>query len=216
MLLQGGPEYGLIDGCADISIIGGSLFKRTTVAKLRKQDFQKADRTLRTYDQKPFSLDGRIDLFADKKMRTPIYVKMDAHDQLLLSEGICRQLGIITYHTSVDRWRGGKGGKTPQTAPKPQEKAPTTANVPTVRVSLVQSEYFLPHQSRMVEVKTDSTRIHDGGCVLFEPTSEDGVAVMEPALIPTTDVTPVRVMVSNPIHSGWKKAVKSVRYLVPT
>ena len=166
---------------ADISIIGGSLFKRVaTVAKLRKRDFQKADRTPRMYHQKPFSLDGRIDLdvsFADKKMRTPIYVKMDAHDQLLLSEGICRQLGIITYHTSVERWRGGKGGKTPQTAPKPQEKAPTTANVPTVRVSLVQSEYFLPHQSRMVEVKTDSARIHDGGCVLFESTSEDGVAV---------------------------------------
>ena len=195
VFLQGVPVYGLIDSGADISIIGGSLFKRVaTVAKLRKRDFQKADRTPQTYVDLDVS-------FADKKMRTPIYVKMDAHDQLLLSEGICRQLGIITYHTSVEHWRGGKGGKTSQTAPKPQEKA---ANVPTVRVSLVQSEYFLPHQSRKVEVKTDSTRIHDGGCVLFEPTSEDGVAVMEPALIPTTDVTPVRVMVSNPTGSSFR------------
>ena len=138
--------------------------------------------------------------FADKKMRTPIYVKMDAHNQLQ-----SRQLGIITYHTSVERWRGGKGGgKTPQTAPKPQEKAPTTANGPTVSVSLVQSEHFLPHQSRMVEVKTDSARIHDGGYVLFESTSEDGVAVMEPALIPTTAGTPVRVMASNPTGSSFR------------
>ena len=29
-------------------------------------------------------------------MRTPVYVKMDAHDQLL-SEGVCRQLEILTY-----------------------------------------------------------------------------------------------------------------------
>lgn len=33
-------------------------------------------------------------------MRTPVYVKMDAKDQLLLhvSEGLCRKLGILSYH----------------------------------------------------------------------------------------------------------------------
>ena len=35
-------------------------------------------------------------------MRTPIYVKMDAPEQLLLSDGVCCQLGIITYHPEVD------------------------------------------------------------------------------------------------------------------
>ena len=34
-------------------------------------------------------------------MRTPVYVKLDAAEQLLLSEGVCRQLGIITYHPEV-------------------------------------------------------------------------------------------------------------------
>ena len=43
--------------------------------------------------------------FNGKVMNTPIYIKMDAHDQLLLSEGVCRQLGIISYHSEVERWR---------------------------------------------------------------------------------------------------------------
>ena len=42
--------------------------------------------------------------FNGKTMRTPIYIKMDAHDQLLLSEGVCRQLGIIQYHLRVEKW----------------------------------------------------------------------------------------------------------------
>ena len=39
-------------------------------------------------------------------MRTPIYIKMDAHDQLLLAEGVCSQLGIVEYHKDV--WPGRK------------------------------------------------------------------------------------------------------------
>jgi len=81
------------------------------VARLKKRDFKKADRTPRTYDQRPFRLDGRMNLdinFEGKTMRTPIYIKMDAHDQLLLSEGVCRQLGIISYHEKVEGVRGGK------------------------------------------------------------------------------------------------------------
>ena len=33
---------------------------------------------------------------------------MDAHDQLLLSEGVCRQLNIVAYHADVEKWRGRK------------------------------------------------------------------------------------------------------------
>ena len=63
------------------------------------------------YDQKTLSLDSRIDLelsFGGKSMKTLVYMKNDAHDQLLLSEGVCRQLGIITYHPLhvAERWRG--------------------------------------------------------------------------------------------------------------
>ena len=34
-------------------------------------------------------------------MHTPVYLKMDAHDDLLLSEGLCWQLGIVSYHPKV-------------------------------------------------------------------------------------------------------------------
>ena len=34
-------------------------------------------------------------------MRTPVYVKLDAPEQLLLSEGVCWQCRIITYHPNV-------------------------------------------------------------------------------------------------------------------
>ena len=44
---------------------------------------------------------GCIDLypiFQETTMKTPVYVKMDEYDQLLLSEGVCQHLGIISYH----------------------------------------------------------------------------------------------------------------------
>lgn len=57
--VQGVPAYGLIDTGADITIIGGKLFKRVaTVARLKK-------RNSRTYDQKTFRLDGRMGLYKD-------------------------------------------------------------------------------------------------------------------------------------------------------
>ena len=61
--IQGVPTSGVIDTGADISIIGGGLFKKVaTVARLRKKDFRKPDRILRTYDKEPFELQGRMDL----------------------------------------------------------------------------------------------------------------------------------------------------------
>lgn len=94
--------------------------------RLRKRDLKKPDKVPRTYDQKPFILDGRMDLevsFADKMMTTPVYIKMDAHDQLLLSEGVCRQLGIVSYHPDVEVWRGHR-----------KQEVRSEAKVPSVRV----------------------------------------------------------------------------------
>ena len=57
------------------------------------------------YNQQVFSLDGRIALdltFGETTMKTMVYVKMDATEQLLLGEGVCRQLGIVTYHPDVE------------------------------------------------------------------------------------------------------------------
>ena len=183
--VQGVPAYGLIDSGADITIIGGSLFKKVaTVARLRKRDFMKADKVPRTYDQRPFQLDGRMDLdivFGEATMTTPVYIKMDAHDQLLLSEGVCRQLGILQYHPSLERWRGGKRKSTTESAPedgstgegasvdsRPVSDEHNGAKVPTVRVNLLQSTQLLPYQSRIVEVAVTGEDEADGS-YLLEP-----------------------------------------------
>ena len=120
MIVQGVPADGMIDIGADITIMGQDLFaKVAAAARLHKKNFRKPDKVPRTYYQKTFHLDGYMDMdlsFADKTMRTTVYIKMNAHDQLLLSEGVCRWLGIVSYHPSVNP---GKVAKK------------TTARVPT-------------------------------------------------------------------------------------
>ena len=147
------PVYGLIDSGSDITIIGSSLFKRVAaVARLKKGSLMTADKTPRTYDQKTFSLDSRIDLeltFEGKSMKTPVYLKNDAHDQLLLSEGVCRQLGIITYHHLAEPWRGSKKADTR----KSKDHAVTDAKVPRVVVNLVQSLHLPSYKSVVVPVQ---------------------------------------------------------------
>ena len=110
MQIQGAPTLGVIDTGADITIMGGELFKKIVkAARLKKKDFKQPDCTLCAYDRKKFKLHGRMDLevtFDGKMLVTPIYIKMDAHDQLLLSEGVCSQLGILEYHKNV--WPGCK------------------------------------------------------------------------------------------------------------
>ncbi len=140
--VQGVPAFGIIDTGADITIIGGALFKKVaTIAKLKKRDLQKADKIPHNYDQQPFTLDGRMDLdltFKDKTMRTAVYIKMDAHDQLLLSEGICRQLGIVKYDPEVQVWRGGRRRRPP--AKKSQARRDNPTQAPTVPVRLVATD----------------------------------------------------------------------------
>ena len=93
--IQGVSTSGIIDTGADIMIIGGELFKKIIdVVQLKKKDFKKPDHIPHTCDHMEFKLHGRMDLeigFDDKVVKTPIYFKMDAHDQLLLSEGVCRE-----------------------------------------------------------------------------------------------------------------------------
>ena len=146
--IQGVPAQGITDSGADISIMGGELFKRiAAVARLKRRDFKRADKVPCTYDQKPFPLDGRLDLdvsFGDKTMKTAIYIKMDAHDQLLLSEGVCRQLGIISYHPDV---QAGQSKESPSTGAAGASTSEDDAIVPTVRVRLLQSAHLPPQQS---------------------------------------------------------------------
>ena len=64
---------------------------------LQKSQFKKPDKVPQNYDQRVFSLDGKMELditFEGLTMKTPVYIKADAPEQLLLGEGVCRQLGI--------------------------------------------------------------------------------------------------------------------------
>ena len=72
-------------------------------------------------------------------MKTAIYIKADACDQLLLSEGVCRQLCIVSYHPSVQPMKAGSR----------QRDSPV---VPTVRVQLVEVLRLPPCQSAVFEV----------------------------------------------------------------
>ena len=81
-----------------------------------------------------------------KTMSTAVYVKMDAYDQLLLSEGVCRQLGIVSYHSSVDPGNSTKKS----TEGKSSEEV---AIVPTIRVNLVKSLRLPANQGAVVSVE---------------------------------------------------------------
>ena len=88
--ITGVPAYGIVDTGADITIIGPKLFKKVAMfAKLKKRKFKEPDKVPHTYDRRQFKLDGQLHLdvdFDDKMINTPIYVKMDVYDDLLLSE----------------------------------------------------------------------------------------------------------------------------------
>ena len=105
MTVQDVPAQGLIVTGADKTIMGGDLFKKVaSVARLHKRDFKQPDKVPVTYNNQQFQLDGRMDLdtaFGKITICTPVYLKTDAQEQLLLSEGVCSQLGLVTYHPGV-------------------------------------------------------------------------------------------------------------------
>ena len=142
VVVGGVPMSGVIDTAADVTIMGGEMFKKVAaVAKLRKKDFKPADKTPYNYDKKPFRLDGKLELdvsFQDCTMTTDVYVKMDASEPLLLSEGVCRQLGIVTYHPGVNA------------SQTPAQEVGATVSVPTVKVQLVQSVKLPPKPDKSV------------------------------------------------------------------
>ena len=182
--VQGVSVDGIIDTGADISIMGGEVFKKVAaVAKLRKSHLKKADKTPHNYDQTPFSLDGRMDLdvtFEGVTMCTPIYIKSDAHEQLLLSEGVCRQLNIVRYHTNTrQRSRPVKQRQVNLDPAKcdtqddvEQQPVGDAAVVPTVTVSLIDSVRVLPGQSTIATVKVDRAT-QEGKWWLLESGTEE-------------------------------------------
>ena len=90
---------GVVDTAADITIIEAGAFKRVeSVAKLMRRALKPVDKTPHTYDQRTFHLDGRVILDVTFDGRTTATPKMAAKEQLLISEGVCRQLGIVNYY----------------------------------------------------------------------------------------------------------------------
>ena len=80
---------GVIDMGADITILGGNLFKKVaTIAKLNKRDFHPADKPPGTMISDSFS-SGSGHQLQGTHMCTLVYVKMNVLDQLLLSKGVC-------------------------------------------------------------------------------------------------------------------------------
>ena len=110
------------------------------MARLKNRNLKPADKIPRNYDQQPFKLDGRIELtiaFGDKEMSTQVYIKLDAADQLLFSEGVCQLLDIVTYHPAVEKWRGGS--KTTEPTQTAIDSPTEQAVVPTIKMSAIKS-----------------------------------------------------------------------------
>ena len=154
VVIGGVPLYGIVDSGADITIMGSNAFKQVaTVAKLRKRDFKPPDKAPKNYDLKPFHVDGMIEIdveFQDKAMITPIYVKMDAPEELLLSEGVCRQLSIISYHPEVQTSATAK----PTTSSKGEQNE-GQCTVSTVRMCLVQDVRLKPDECVPIQAQMD-------------------------------------------------------------
>ena len=186
--LQGVPVKGVVDSGADITIMGAEVFKKVAAAAhLKKSAFKKADKVPVTYDGKTFQLDGRMDLdisFDGHMMTTAVYLKMDVKDSLLLSEGVCRQLKIISYHPKVD------GEPT-----ESEEQRPPV--VPTVRVRLVQSLRLLPNRSARVEVQLEESRTP--GEYVLEPSPGSGERRMQvdESLVRVTEEGRAAVVITN-------------------
>ena len=174
--IHGVPANGIVDTAADITIMGGKLFALVAAAaKLQKRDLRKQDRVPRNNDGKEFHLNGCMEMdltFQDITLTTTVYIKMDIIDQLLLSEGVCRQLGILSYHSSV----------TSQEA----QKRKGSATVPSITVRLVHSLKILPSQSVLVPVRLNPHSVK--GKSLFNevgPLLEEAGLILEDAVVTT-------------------------------
>ncbi len=103
--------------------------------------------------------------------------KVDTTTLLLLSEGVCRQLGIVTYHPDVRPWKGRPKQMlepgpewllSKNDSPSCEGRPPSTeARVPMVRVRLLQSVRVLPRQGTCVRVEIEREQLT--GSILLEP-----------------------------------------------
>ena len=125
------------------------------------------------YDVRTFCLDGKMNLdisLNGKTMKTPLYIKFDAPEPLLLAEGVCRQLQIISYHpdvtcrtSSVKKYMYKEEEKVqPRKCKKTCQKKYSVEHIAPVR--LVHSVHVLPRQCTYAQVKVKIS----SGAILVE------------------------------------------------
>ena len=148
--IHGVSADGVVDTAAGITIIGGKVFALLAAsARLRKRNLKPSDKVPRTYDQKVFHLDGRMEIeisFEGKVMKTTVHIKIDAPDQLLLSEGVCKQLGIINYYPS----------QLSLGIPETTANYKKPGLVPSIRVCLLQSLRLPQGKTAVVSVQAET------------------------------------------------------------
>ena len=136
--------------------------------------------------------------FAGQTMHTPVYTKMDAHDQLLLSEGVCRQLKIVAYHADVEKWRGRRK----QASEKQPAEAVSAddAQVPTVRIQLVQTIQVPPLQSALVRVRVEGAEVQNKPVLMEWSTKfeEETGLQLEDVLLQPDGENLATMVISNP------------------
>jgi len=127
--------------------------------------------------------------FNGKTMCTPV---MDSPELLLLSEGVCRQLGMVTYHSQVVM---RKGGRDSDCAGRRKE----LAQVPAVRVRLVESVRLLPSQSMMATVKLEKGQRLKGPLLLEATDCFAGVGELhfETTLVYPTEDRCAKILLTN-------------------
>ena len=162
--IEGVPVMGIIDTGSDITIISGDMFK-TVIAKagLKKEEFKTTNKQAFTYNKQQNTLDGQMDVdisFEDKQVHTTIYVKTEASDPLLLSEAICRQLGIIHYHPNVKTLDGNRESEAAKQSTKTCSKQALNS-----KVKMIQTVRLAAQHTAVMPVKIDGNE----GTLLLEP-----------------------------------------------
>ena len=109
-----------------------------------KEEVKTVDKQAFTYNKQRITLDGRVDInisFEDKQVYTTIYVKMEVPNPLLLSEAVCRQLGIIQYYMH------------PNVKPLNAEESETAKQTQKNKVRLIQTIRLPAHHTVVMPVQ---------------------------------------------------------------
>ena len=113
---------------------------------------------------------------------------MDAHDDLILFEGLCRQLGIVTYH--------------PKVSAANVDGAECSAK--SVRVNLIASVCIPPRTSAITTAELDDCNVK--GSFLFQPVELDNFAELQlnESLIQVRGNGRTTIVLTNPSGSTCK------------